>query len=309
MRNQAYSLMSLVSFAGIAAAGFVGACGGKVVVDGANPGGGGGGAGGGFAITSGPTSGFVASTGVVGTTSTPSSSGATMDASVSVGTGVGGSSSTGFTSSSTGFGGSSSVASSSTGFGGSSAVSSVAASSSTGVIDSCNNACDKAMMCGLDFCGQFGINCGNVPPQSQCGLDCISNGSCGDIAKLAMQNFATPLGACFLGCQGMGPGGVGSTGSGPPPPMACQQCTFQQCGGPIFQCNAKKGPGSCSHWLQCAQGCNHDSMCLFGCDAQFPNAAPEYDAVYSCLCSSCDAQCPSDNACGHMGAGSSGTAP
>ena len=299
MRNQAYSLISLVSFAGIAAAGFIGACGGKVVVDGGNPDGtgGGGGAGGGFAIAA--TS--VVSTGVVGTTSSPSSTGATMDVSVSV---------------SVGTGPNTSVASSVSSGPMSSAVSSVAstgvaASSSTGVVDSCNNACDKAQMCGLDFCGQFGINCANVPPQGQCGLDCISNGSCGDIAKLAMQNFATPLGGCLLGCQGMGPGAVasvGSTGSGPPP-MACQQCTFQQCGGPLFQCNAKKGPGSCSHWLQCAQGCNHDSMCLFGCDAQFPNAQPQYDAVYSCLCNSCDAQCPSDNACGHMGAGSSGTAP
>jgi hypothetical protein len=120
-----------------------------------------------------------------------------------------------------------------------------------------------------------------------------------------MQNFATPLGACILGCQGMGPGSsgvstVGSTGSGPPP-MGCQQCSLQQCGGPIFQCNAKKGPGSCSHWLQCAQACGQDSMCLFGCDMQFPNAAPQYDAVYSCLCSSCDASCPGEDACSHLG--------
>ena len=304
MRNQAYSLMSLVSFAGIAAAGFIGACGGKVIVDGSNPDGVGGSGGGSFAITA--TTGGVTSTGVVGTTSSPSSSGATMDASSSVGTGIGGSASSSVASSSTGFGGTSSVAVSS----------SVAASSSTGVIDSCNNACDKASMCGLDFCGQFGINCGNVPPQAQCSLDCISNGACGDIAKLAMQNFATPLGACLLGCQGMGPGGVGSsgvgvgsTGSGPPP-MACQQCTFQQCGGPLFQCNAKKGPGSCSHWLQCAQGCGQDSMCLFGCDAQFPNAAPQYDAVYSCLCTSCDASCAGENACAHSAiAPAGGTGP
>jgi hypothetical protein len=288
--------MSLATFAAIAAAGFIGACGGKVIVDGENPDGtgGGGGAGGGFAIVA---SSSVVSTGVVGTTSSPSSTGANMIASVSVGTGPG----SVVASSSVGVGGagpgSSSVASSSV------ASTGVASSSATGVIDSCNTACDKAQTCGLDFCGQFGINCGNVPPQSQCGLDCISNGSCGDIAKLAMQNFATPLGACFLGCQGMGPGAaasVGSTGSGPPP-MACQQCTFQSCGGPIFQCNAKKGPGSCSKWLQCAQGCGQDSMCLFGCDAQFPNAAPEYDAVYSCLCNSCDAQCPAENACGHLG--------
>ena len=261
MRNQAYSLMSLLSFTAIAAAGFIGACGGNVVVDGANPDGTGG-AGGVPIILTGPAMQVATSTGVVGTTSSPGSSGATMNASVSVGTGFGGSSSSGFTSSSSGFGGTSS---------------SVAASSSTGVVNSCDDACNKATLCGLDFCGQFNINCANPPMQAQCPLNCIANGSCGDIAKLAMQNFGTPLGACILGCQGMGPG-VGSSGSGPPP-ISCQQCTLQQCGGPLFQCNAKKGPGSCSHWLQCAQGCNHDSMCLFGCDAQFPNAAPEYDAV------------------------------
>ena len=151
--------------------------------------------------------------------------------------------------------------------------------------------------------------------QAQCGLDCIANGSCGDIAKLAMQNFATPLGFCLLGCGGMGPGGVGSSGVGPgavgstgsgPPPMACQQCTFQQCGGPIFQCNAKKGAGSCSQWLQCAQGCGQDSSCLFGCDSQFPSAAQQYLPVYDCLCNNCDAQCPAQDACGHTGPSPSG---
>lgn len=52
MRNQAHSLMSLVMVAGVAAAGFIGACGGKVVVDASNPSGGGGagGAGGGISV-------------------------------------------------------------------------------------------------------------------------------------------------------------------------------------------------------------------------------------------------------------------
>ena len=287
MRIQAYSLMSTMTFVGVAVAGFVGACGGKVVVDGSNPtgGGGAGGAGGGvFAIVAsvGSTTSVVSTgsviTGPAQTTGGPGSSGASMNVSASVGTGPGASSSV--------------------------AASSVAASSSTGVVNACDDACNKATMCGLNFCSQFGINCANPPMQAQCPLACVASGSCGDIAKLAMQNFATPLGACIIGCQGMGPGsavaGVGSTGSGPPP-MGCQQCSLQQCGGPIFQCNAKKGPGSCSHWLQCAQACAHDSMCLFGCDMQFPNAAPEYDAVYSCLCNSCDASCPTDNACAHGG--------
>jgi hypothetical protein len=165
-------------------------------------------------------------------------------------------------------------------------------------------------MCGLNFCGQFGINCTNPPPQAECPLACIANGSCSDIAKLANQNFATPLGACIIGCQGMGPGGAqASVGSGPPP-AGCQQCTLQQCGGPIFACNSKKGPGSCSQWLQCAQNCGQDSMCLFGCDGQFPNAKAQYDGVYSCLCTKCDASCPSEDACAHLAPSpSSGTAP
>jgi hypothetical protein len=98
------------------------------------------------------------------------------------------------------------------------------------------------------------------------------------------------------GSSGAGPGST--TGSGPMP-GGCQQCTLQQCGSAILSCNAKKGPGSCSQWLQCAQGCGTNSMCLFGCDSQFPNAEPQYDAVYQCLCDKCDASCPSQDACLH----------
>jgi hypothetical protein len=287
MRNQAHSLMSLVMVAGVAAAGFIGACGGKVVVEGSNPSGAGG-AGGGLVATSGPqttsgpistgsiTTGPITGPATVGaTTGGPITTGSTMDVAVSVGPGPG-------------------------------------ASSSTGGLNTCDIACDKASACGFDFCSQFNINCANPPQQAACPLNCIANGSCGDIAKLAMQNFATPLGFCLLGCQNMGPSAVsssavGTTGSGPPP-MACQQCTLQQCGGPIFQCNAKKGAGSCSQWLQCAQGCAQDSMCLFGCDSQFPNAAPQYLPVYDCLCNNCDAACPAEDACSHNGVAPSGAA-
>ncbi len=288
MRNQPYSLLSLITFAGVAAAGFIGACGGKVVVEssGSTGEGGAGGAG-----SAGGQQSIVATSGVqTGPITTgPVTTGASTTSGVDVS--------------------SSQVAVASTGVGpgpSSVAASSVAASSSTGVVNSCDDACSKASMCGLDFCGQFNINCANPPTQAQCPLSCIAAGSCGDIAKLAMQNFATPLGACILGCQGMGPGGVGSTGSGPPPPQSCTQCTLQKCGGPIFQCNSKKGPGSCSQWLQCAQGCGTDSMCLFGCDSQFPNAAPQYDAVYSCLCNKCDTSCPAEDACSHTGVSPSG---
>jgi hypothetical protein len=293
MRNQPYSLLSLITFAGVAAAGFIGACGGKVVVESSGTSGGEGGAGGSgsaggqqsIVATSGVQTGPI-TTGPNTTTGVDVSSSQVAVASSSVGVGPG----------------PSSVAAT--------GVSSVAASSSTGVVNSCDDACNKASMCGLDFCNQFNINCANPPTQAQCPLDCISVASCGDIAKLAMQNFGTPLGACILGCQGMGPGGVGSSGVGStgsgPPPQGCQQCTLQQCGTPIFQCNAKKGPGSCSHWLQCAQGCGTDSMCLFGCDSQFPNAAVEYDAVYSCLCNKCDTSCPAENACSHTGVSPAG---
>jgi hypothetical protein len=284
MRNQPYSLLSLVTFAGVAAAGFIGACGGKVVVDGSNPAGAGGAGGAGsaggaqsiVAATTGVQTGPII-TGPTMTTSGPDTTTAQVAVSASVGSGPNTSSSI--------------------------ASSSVAASSSTGVVNACDDACNKASMCGLDFCGQFGINCANPPMQAQCPLSCIATASCGDIAKLAMQNFATPLGACILGCQGMGQGGVGaggvgSTGSGPPP-QSCQQCTLQQCGAPIFQCNAKKGNGSCSQWLQCAQNCGGDSMCLFGCDNQFPNAENDFGKVYECLCNKCDASCSSENACSH----------
>jgi len=302
MRNQASSWVSLVTVAGVMVAGFIGACGGKVVVDASNPSGAGGagGAGGGpltttGAITSGPiTTGSITTGPITGpaTTGGPITTGSTMDVAVSVGPGPVTVGSTMDVAVSVGPG--------------------PGASSSTGMPNACEDACDKASMCGLNFCGQLGINCNNPLPQAQCPLACIAAGSCGDIAKLAMQNFATPLGFCILGCQGMGPGsssvGPGSSGSGPPP-VPCQQCTLQQCGGPIFACNAKKGPGSCSQWLQCAQGCGENSMCLFGCDSQFPNAAGQYSGVYSCLCDKCDASCPSEDACDHILVTPSGSGP
>ncbi len=295
MRNQAHSLMSLVMVAGVAAAGFIGACGGKVVVDASNPSGGGGAGGAGGSMSAVVTSQVATGqpTGPI-MTSGSDTTGAQMDVAVSVGP------------SSSGSGGpaSSSV---SGGPGSSSGSGGPSASSSTGGPNACVNACDKSSMCGLDFCGQFNINCMNpLPQQVQCPLTCIANASCSDIQKLAQQNFATPLGFCILGCQGMGPGsssvgpGPGSSGSGPMP-GGCQQCTFQQCGSAIVACNSKQGPGSCSQWLQCAQGCGSDSMCLFGCDSQFPNAEPQYDAVYQCLCDKCDASCPSQDACSHTG--------
>lgn len=318
MRNQAQTLMSLVMIAGVATAGFIGACGGKVVVDASNPEGVGGAGGTGqsstqFVVaTSNVSAGPVITGPITGpVTSGSNTSGSSMDVAVAVGTGpmavaVGvGSSSTG----------PNTVAAVSVGTGpgpGSSSTGNPSTSASTGGLNACDDACNNSLMCGLDFCGQFNINCANpLPGQVQCPLTCIGNASCGDIQKLAQQNFATPLGACILGCQGMGPGagaGPGSVGSGPPPPMACTQCTFQQCGGPIFKCNNKKGPGGCAEWLQCAQGCGQDSMCLFGCDSQFPNAAKQYNEVYSCLCNNCDAACPSENACGHLGPSPSGGA-
>jgi hypothetical protein len=192
MSNQASSWVSLVTVGGITVAGFLGACGGKVVVDGSNPSGAGGAGGAGDSIvatsgvqtTSGPetTSGPITTgpitTGPIttgpSTTSGPITTGATMDVAVSVGPGPG-----------------------------------PGASASSGGGNACDNACDKASMCGFDFCSQFNINCANPPPPAQCPLKCIAVASCGDIAKLAMQNFATPLGACLFNCQGMGPSGGG----------------------------------------------------------------------------------------------------
>ena len=307
MRNQASSWVSLVMVAGVTAAGFIGACGGKVVVDGSNNGSGGAGGDGvvtstGLSTTSSPVTTGVITGPITGgsTMSGPVTVGSSMDVAVSVGPGP------------VTVGSSMDVAVS------------VGPSSSSGGTNACQDACDKATTCGLDICSQFNVNCQNPVPQARCPLNCIANGSCGDIAKLAMQNFATPLGFCILSCQGMGPGssgvGPGSSGVGPGSsgvgassgsgnPMACQQCTVQQCGSALLACGLKMGPGSCSQWLQCAQGCGQDSQCLFGCDSQFPNAAAQYGGVYSCLCNKCDAQCPSENACDHILSTPSGSGP
>jgi hypothetical protein len=315
MRNQAHSLMSLIMVAGVAAAGFIGACGGKVVVDASNPSGSGGAGGAGGSGPGTTAQGPI----ITGPITGPATTGPQTDvavsvgpSSVSVGPGSVSSVSVGPGPSSVSVGpGPSSVSSGDP----STSVTTVGPSSSSGgPTSACENACDKSTSCGLDLCGQLNINCSApLPGQVACPLNCVANASCGDIQKLAMQNFATPLGFCILGCQGgMGPGsssvgpgssgvGPGSSSSGIPPVAVCQQCTIQQCGNAVFACNAKKGPGSCSQWLQCAQSCGTDSMCLFGCDSQFPNAKPQYDAVYQCLCDKCDASCPSENACQHTG--------
>jgi hypothetical protein len=309
MRNQAHSLMSLIMVAGVAAAGFIGACGGKVVVDASNPSGAGGagGAGGGFSVTTGQVSTSSVMTGpiITGPITGPTTTG---DVAVSVGPSVVSAVSVGPGPSSVSSGPNPST---SVSVGQASSSGGPSASSSTGgPLNACDSACDKASGCGFDFCGQFNINCDNpLPGQVQCPLTCVGNASCDDIKKLANQNFMTPLGACIFGCQGMGVGGVGSSGVGPgsssstgiPPVMACQQCTVQQCGAAVGACAAKQGPGGCSHWLQCAQGCGTDSMCLFGCDNQYPNAKQQYHAVYQCLCDKCDSSCPSEDACQHTG--------
>jgi hypothetical protein len=131
----------------------------------------------------------------------------------------------------------------------------------------CNQACQHAASCGFDVCGMFGIMCTNVPPMYDCILNCIDGVPCA--------NFMGGAFACYQMCMNMGNDG------GPPPNDA-----------------------GCFGWLQCQGACYQqspiDPTCFGNCDMMFPNAAPLYDPVYACTCTSCMSQCGAENPCSHV---------
>jgi hypothetical protein len=179
------------------------------------------------------------------------------------------------------------------------------ASSSTGGND-CQNACDKATMCGLDLCKQFGVDCAMPNPMFACPEKCISVATCDDIMKLANNQFNTPLGLCLFGCQGMGPASSSSSGMATGGAMQCGQCLNQACAGTLQACATDFGPNSthCAKWLQCENTCyaqNPTPQCFFDCDAANPGAAGKYQPVYDCACNSCPMECGPSDPCNHNG--------
>ncbi len=169
------------------------------------------------------------------------------------------------------------------------------ASSSSGTVgDVCMQACAHAEMCfGFDVCSMLGnlLDCSN--PQNECIGQCVLDTPC---AQLGIDTLQT----CQSQCQG--DAGVMDGGS----PMACGQCAQGSCGQAIQGCFQVPGCGSQNpndpSWLNCIFGCgqNPTPQCYTDCDTQFANAAPGYEPVYQCLCTSCTAECGFIDPCSHV---------
>jgi hypothetical protein len=162
----------------------------------------------------------------------------------------------------------------------------------------CQQGCAHAVMCGIDVCGMLNINCATVGNQFDCLLACVDGVSC--------TNFVGGAYACYQMC--MGDGGPPPLDGGPPPfdgglPMdagpaaQCGQCGLGSCQAELLGCYQNT---TCAPWGMCALACfqgNTSPGCFAACDAQYPNAKASYDAIYSCLCTSCSTQCAAADPC------------
>lgn len=178
-----------------------------------------------------------------------------------------------------------------------SSTSSSSSSSSSGSTP-CDMACAHVSMCtgGQYTCASANIDCTTVGSQFDCAAECLNALSCTQLAAQAMSCFSA---TCSDGgaADGGAPVDAGMSGA------ACAQClgtgTCQQA---AVACGLDKASG-CQSWFLCAAGCYGqtpiDPTCLDNCDAQYPNAVAEYDAVYACTCANCITQCGTD-ACSHV---------
>jgi hypothetical protein len=145
-------------------------------------------------------------------------------------------------------------------------------------------ACDHAFQCtGFDACSKIPLDCS--VPQQECIAQCVLPIDC---AQFGLQAFA----GCQAQCQGdAGDGGAGS----------CQLCSATKCTAQVGACAQDMAAGGCAAWLKCVGVCYGanpvDPACFSACDAQYPNAATEYHAVYNCACVSCNAECAGTGAC------------
>ncbi len=169
-------------------------------------------------------------------------------------------------------------------------------SSSTGGGNTCEQGCAHLAKCGLDVCGQVGIDCQD--PNTECPMGCVLDASCADLTE-AIINMAPPpaLAACLGACQG----GTGGGGGGM---QGCGQCAF---GADCFQ-GCFNDP-DCQAWGQCAAGCS-DPQCYADCNAMNPAAADSYGPIYACVCAACSSECgaqmdPCNQGMGTGGAGGS----
>ncbi len=79
--------------------------------------------------------------------------------------------------------------------------------------------------------------------------------------------------------------------------QSCQSCTSAHCPNAVMAC---QNDALCGQWLTCMQSCN-DEPCSMQCDMQYANAKPLFDAIYTCNCAACTADCSDFNSCGKVG--------
>lgn len=155
----------------------------------------------------------------------------------------------------------------------------------------CDAACQHIDSCKLGVsCAQLPqLDCNTIGSQYDCLLDCITNTQC---SQIGFNTFQT----CQAQCAGDGGTTTTDGGTG----QSCQQCATGSC---LTQSIACGQDMACQGWLQCVGGCETaqppDPMCAPTCDAQFPNAKPLYDALYTCACTSCATPCAGLDPCAH----------
>jgi hypothetical protein len=70
----------------------------------------------------------------------------------------------------------------------------------------------------------------------------------------------------------------------------CNVCLFESC---PERMNACLGSEPCATLVECAEGCNGDGACLEACFAAHPDPDTLGEEVFACVCSDCQAPCPS----------------
>ncbi len=164
--------------------------------------------------------------------------------------------------------------------------SSSSSSSTTGGGSTCDQACDKL----ANECG-FGNVCSQIPaldcadPASDCPAACVLDADCAAIASILGSMPDPKLAGCVQGCQG-GTSGAGGGGQGGSGQGDCQSCAFSNCGNEVKACQSEP---KCLEFLQCAQGCNGDPMCMADCAMK--NDSDATKAIVSCVQAKCASEC------------------
>jgi hypothetical protein len=146
--------------------------------------------------------------------------------------------------------------------------------------------------CLTDYCCASGEACYNDSTCTSCVTSTSPPSNC--TSNIAFNNFANCYSSyCTSACSGIPQGDAGAPsacGLGTSMP-ACDTCMDTSC---LAQCGTCSATGSpCMTFLTCAGACaSGDQTCVNNCATQSPTGASEYDALITCLQTSCATQCP-----------------